>query len=122
MRCSKHRIQELEAHAAKMRRAPTVSEARLFEAMRGGRLGVGVRRQVPLAGRFIADFFVSEVKLVVEVDGGYHRGRAEADAKRDRAHARLGVSVLRLDAVLVLDDLPAAVAVIEAEIARLRRA
>ncbi len=35
--------------------APISSEARLFEALRGRRLGVAFRRQVPLLGRFIVD-------------------------------------------------------------------
>jgi len=41
-------------------------------------------------------------ELVVEVDGGWHRGRAAADARRDRVLARLGYRVLRLPAKLVL--------------------
>jgi very-short-patch-repair endonuclease len=71
-----------------MRHAPTTSEERLFEAIRGRRLGVSFRRQVPLVGRFIADLYASEVKLVVEVDGLCHARTKEADARRDRALAR----------------------------------
>jgi very-short-patch-repair endonuclease len=99
-----------------MRKAPTPSEARLFEAVRGGRLGVTFRRQVPLAGRFIADLYAPEVKLVVEVDGLCHAGRAEADARRDRALARLGCRVLRVDAEVVMNDLAAAVERIRVEV------
>jgi very-short-patch-repair endonuclease len=43
-------------------------------------------------------------KLVVEVDGGYHRDRVAADARRDRALRRLGDRVLRLSAALVLEN------------------
>jgi very-short-patch-repair endonuclease len=105
-----------------MRAAPTASEARLFEAVRGGRLGVAFRRQVPLLARFIADLVAAELKLVVEVDGGYHAGRAEADARRDRALERAGYTVLRLDAEVVMGNLEAAVALVAAEVARLRGA
>jgi very-short-patch-repair endonuclease len=90
MRPSPHRLQILEQRAAQMRGAPTSSEARLFEALRGGRLGVSFRRQVPLVGRFIADFYAPTLKLVVEVDGGYHEARRCADARRDRALERAG--------------------------------
>jgi very-short-patch-repair endonuclease len=103
-----------------MRHAPTTSEARLFEAVRGGRLGVSFRRQVPLAGRFIADLYASEVRLVVEVDGLSHARRGQADARRDRTLARIGCRVLRIDAELVMRDLPAAVERIRNEVARLR--
>jgi very-short-patch-repair endonuclease len=54
-RFNPHRSRELDQRARAMRQAPTSSEAMLFQAVRGGRLGVSVRRQVPLLGRFIAD-------------------------------------------------------------------
>jgi hypothetical protein len=61
------------------------------------RLGVWFRRHVPL-GRFAADFVAQSVRLVVEVDGGYHARRLASDAHRDRAPLRLGYRVLRLEA------------------------
>jgi cyclase len=103
-----------------MRHAPTSSEARLFEAVRGGKLGVRFRRQVPLGGRFIADLYAPEVKLIFEVDGGCHEERRDADERRDRALARLGLHVLRLSAEEVMADLPVAVARVRATIERLR--
>jgi very-short-patch-repair endonuclease len=117
-----NRVHILQQRADNMRRAPTASEARLFEAIRGRRLGVSFRRQVPLAGRFIADLYASEVRLVVEVDGLYHERREAADARRDRALVRLGCTVLRLEDALVMNDLPAAVERVRAEIERLRGA
>lgn len=66
-----------------------------------------MRRQVVI-GDFIADFVVPAVRLIIEVDGGAHRGRSAADETRDRKLARLGWRVLRLDAELVLRALPAA--------------
>ncbi len=105
----------------KRRSDPTSSEARLFEAIRGGRLGVTFRRQVPLLGRFIGDLVAAEVRLVVEVDGGYHGSRAAADSGRDRALARAGYTVLRVDAGLGMGNLDAAAALVAAEVARLRR-
>ena len=122
MRLSRHQANVLDQRASQMRHAPTSSEARLFEAVRRGRLGVSFRRQVPLAGRFIADLYASEVRLVVEVDGGHHARRAYADARRDRALARAGYHVPRLEDALVINHLPAAVERIRAEIERLRGA
>ncbi len=110
----------LVERAAQMRHAPTASEERLFEALRGGRLGVALRRQVPVLGRFIVDLMAAEVRLVVEVDGGYHAQRARADARRDRALGRAGYRVLRVEAELVMGDLEAAVAQVAAEIERIR--
>jgi very-short-patch-repair endonuclease len=110
MRPSESRTDTLEARAHEMRHAPTLSEARLFETIRGKRLGVAFKRQVPLLGRYIVDLLAASIRLVVEIDGGYHSERTEADAKRDRALVRAGYRVLRLDAELVMRDCEAAVA------------
>jgi len=109
----------LAERAGQMRYAPTASEALLFEALRGGRLGVAFRRQVPVLGRFIVDLIAPEARLVVEVDGPYHAERVRADARRDRALARNGYWVLRLSAELVMHDLTEAVKRVEDELERI---
>jgi very-short-patch-repair endonuclease len=91
-----------------MRSALTPSEQKRWEAIRGCRLGVWFRRQVPL-GHYIADFVAPSVRLVVEVDGRYHARRCVADARRDRDLRRMGYRVLRLPAALVEGDLQVAV-------------
>jgi len=101
--------------ARAMRREPTPSERALWEALSGSKLGVGFRRQALVAG-CIVDFLAPSRKLVVEVDGGYHRTAAQrrADAHRDRRLERAGFRVLRLPAELVLTSI--------AEVTRLVRA
>ena len=103
--------------AAQMRHAPSWPEALLWRELRGGRLGVRFQRQVPPGGRYIGDFVAPAARLIVEVDGGWHRGRERLDARRDRALARAGWRVLRLDAALVLRDLSAAVALVREALA-----
>ena len=70
-----------------MRSSLTLSEARLWEALRGSKLGVGFRRQVPI-GEYIVDFLAPSARPIVEVDEGYHADRASADA-RHRASRRI---------------------------------
>jgi very-short-patch-repair endonuclease len=94
-----------------MRLSPTLSEARLWQALRGSRLGVAFRRQAVI-GDYIVDFLAPAVSLVVEVDGGYHARRCRADARRDRVLGRAGYRVLRLEVEVVMADLPRAVALI----------
>ena len=103
---------ELEQYAWRNRRAPTESEALLWQALRGRKLGVQFRRQVPLGGRYIVDFFAPTARLVVEVDGGYHSRREQADAKRDRRLRLRGYRVLRISASLVAQDLKAAITLV----------
>jgi very-short-patch-repair endonuclease len=47
----------------------------------------------------------------------YHARRRAADARRDRALSRMGYRVLRLDAELVLADLPRAIELVLAALA-----
>jgi len=91
-----------------MRLQLTPSESALWGALSRKQLGVAFRRQVPIGNRYIADFLDPSVKLVVEVDGGYDRQRVAADARRTRVLERLGFRVLRLDAELVVRQLPLA--------------
>jgi very-short-patch-repair endonuclease len=106
----------LAARARGMRFNGTFSEERLWEAIRGRRLGVQFRRQVPICGRFIVDFLAPELRLVIEVDGEYHGRRRRADARRDEVLRRSGYRVLRLDAELVERELAVAVARIREEL------
>ncbi|MCA9589947.1 MAG: DUF559 domain-containing protein [Myxococcales bacterium] len=94
-----------------MRHAPTPSEERLWQRLRGSRLGVVFRRQVVI-GNYIADFAASSVRLVVEVDGGSHHGRERLDAKRDARLARAGWRVVRVSSEEALEEAVAKVAAV----------
>jgi leucyl-tRNA synthetase len=110
---SRGRADVLAEHAWARRQAPTDSEAKLWRSVRACQLGTRVRREEVLEG-FIVDFFVPAKKLVIEVDGGYHARRRMADARRDAKLERAGYRVLRLEAELVMHDLPKAVSLIMA--------
>ncbi|MBK8251153.1 MAG: DUF559 domain-containing protein [Polyangiaceae bacterium] len=74
----------LLGHARRMRATPTTSEAILWEALRGSQVGVMFRRQVVI-GPYIVDFCAPSVRLVVEVDGGYHSaGRGQTSGEIGR--------------------------------------
>ena len=103
----------LETRAAQKRSALTPSESLLWSAINAQQLGTTFRRQ-QVVGGFICDFVAPARRVIVEVDGGWHSRRRAADARRDRRLARLGYRVLRLDAELVLRNLPEAVARIRA--------
>ena len=87
------RVEECKvALAREMRREMTFCEAKLWERLRRGNLGVSFRRQQVIAG-FIADFYCHQASLVVEVDGPIHE--AEYDAERDRVFADHHIVTLR---------------------------
>ncbi len=111
----------LAARARAFRASATISERRIWEAIRTKKLQVEFRRQVPVGGRYIADLLAPEVALIVEIDGECHARRRRADARRDERLQRLGYRVLRIEAEEVMRDLPGALDRIVAELAALRR-
>jgi very-short-patch-repair endonuclease len=98
-----------------MRHHPTTSELVLWEYLKASQLGVGFRRQV-VVGAYIVDFLAPSVRLVVELDGGYHEERVRLDAARERRLVRSGYTVVRLDAGEVLrEPLIAVGAIVQAQ-------
>ena len=90
-----HQRQLLRRRAQRMRHEASRGEWLLWQALRCSQLGVAFRRQVVLQG-YIADFYACSVRLIVEVDGGWHCARVRADARRDRVLAAAGYQVLRV--------------------------
>ncbi|WVT74128.1 DUF559 domain-containing protein [Sinorhizobium chiapasense] len=63
----------------RMRRAMTDAELKLWNELRAHRfMGLGFRRQVPIAG-YIVDFACATHRLIVEVDGSQHARADDAD-------------------------------------------
>ena len=54
---------------------------------------------------FIADFYCHEEKLIIEVDGKYHKYRLKEDEQRTRILNYLGVRVIRFSNEEILNDL-----------------
>ncbi len=93
--------------AKQLRKEMTPAEAKLWEALRTNKLGVHFRRQQIVAG-FIVDFYCHEAGLVIEVDGGIHRSReqAQADGARDKVVGALGLRVVRFKNEDIANRLP----------------
>jgi leucyl-tRNA synthetase len=103
---SPHQAVVLEERARFMRGSPTRGEEHLWRALSGSKTGFAFRRQLVIGHR-IVDFAATKVRLVVEVDGSAHDGRAHLDAARDRALNALGWHVLRVTEHDVVSDLDA---------------
>jgi very-short-patch-repair endonuclease len=119
---SRHRALVLASRASALREFSTISERRLWQELSAGRVrGVRFRQQV-VVGPFIADFLAPAIRLIVEVDGPIHERTARADARRDEKLRRLGYRVLRVEARLVIHELPVVLARVREAIGELRRA
>ncbi len=97
-----------------MRHNPAESECTLWQRLSGKKLGVTFRRQVPVGGKYIADFLAPTVRLIVEVDDRSHELKRMADARRGHNLGRFGYRVLRIDAELVRRNVAEAIALIVA--------
>lgn len=94
--------------ARDFRKAPTKSEAILWKALRGKQLdGIKFRRQQPI-GPFVVDFYNSDYRLVLEVDGPIHEFQKDTDHARKELLEALGLKVLRLKAEMIENNLPTA--------------
>ena len=85
----------MNKQARALRRQMTEAEKVMWSKLRDRRLdGVKFKRQKPIAG-YIVDFVASDLKLVVEIDGGQHAERVMQDAARTKALEESGYHVVR---------------------------
>ena len=82
----------------------TETEKLLWKKLRNKQLGVRFKSQHPL-GRFIADFYCHQAKLVVEIDGEIHDGQKEYDIGRSAEMEEYGIRVLRFRNHEMFEDL-----------------
>lgn len=91
--------------ARQNRNKETESEKILWnKLLRGKHLGYKFTRQKPL-NRFIADFYCSELNLVIEVDGESHNSKKGRDYSRDEFLKSCGIKTLRIDSNDVINNL-----------------
>ena len=102
--------------ARELRNDMTISEARLWSGIRGGRTGARFRRQVPM-GHWIADFACFDPKIVIEVDDTSHDFRDER--VRTAFIESLGYRMLRFDNADVAQQVDEIIRYISAEVSRL---
>ena len=102
--------------ARTLRKTMTIPEIRLWEQVRASRLGFKVRRQHPV-GPDVADFYVRDGRLIVEIDGEVHnRGDVpRRDAVRDRFFYLNGYRVLHVAAADVMHNLQGVIDAIQGE-------
>nr|GFD52405.1 hypothetical protein [Tanacetum cinerariifolium] len=96
---------------------PTPAESRLWEELRGEKLGLQFRRQHAI-DNYIVDFVCIRAKLIVEADGGIHDDpeQADYDAGRTALLQEYGFRVLRFSNEEILTNTPQVVSEIQAAI------
>ncbi len=93
--------------AIQLRQKTTPAEAALWIKIKARQLlNYKFRQQHPI-GNYIADFYCHQLKLVIEVDGGYHftNEQIEKDKFRDTQMINNHLHVLRLTNEEVMDNI-----------------
>ena len=104
--------------AKSMREKPTEAESVLWAHLSNKQQkGVRFKRQHPVK-YFIADFYCHKAKLIIEIDGGYHKipEQYEYDQNRDYELEELGLKVLHFTNEQVLFDIENTIKSIEKEL------
>lgn len=88
----------------------TQAEQILWKNLRHRRLrGLKFRRQHPI-GPYIVDFYCTQHRLIVELDGGMHEMQKEQDRQRSSQLAAYGYRILRIKNHEVESDLESVLA------------
>ncbi len=101
----------------------TEAEVRLWSAIRMKQLNGCLFGRQKVIGDFIVDFFCSEARLVIEIDGGQHYfdEAVEKDQNRDRYLESQGLTVLRFTNVYVMENIEGVVEHILEVMAKINR-
>jgi very-short-patch-repair endonuclease len=101
-------MQDLKEFSRRLRNNSTLGEILLWKQLRSGRLeGYSFNRQKPI-GQFIVDFYCKPLKLVIEVDGGYHYEEEQIliDTGRQKMIEEMGLHFLRFHDEEIRKDMP----------------
>jgi leucyl-tRNA synthetase len=109
--------QTLKQYGRENRKNPTEAENTLWQRLRNNQLGVKVRRQHSVHG-FIVDFAILEMKLVIEVDGGYHDTAEQKtyDEAREKFLKEFDLDLIRFTNEEVVNHTEQVISKIKAEI------
>ena len=91
---------KLRERARELRKARNLPEVLLWKELKKCKSYDFTRQKI--IGNFIVDFYCANLNLVIEVDGGSHKEKAEYDAERDAFLKGLGLTVLHINAEDVL--------------------
>jgi len=105
-------------YAEELRKNQTPSEEILWDELKGKKLGVKFRRQHPI-NNYIADFYCHKLRLVIEIDGGYHTESEQKNYDKFRSDdlKEFGILVIRFANDKIISELENVIDVIKQRIA-----
>ena len=115
-------ISPLKRYRKKLRNNSTRTEIYFWIHVKNKQfLGLKFRRQYSI-GRFIVDFYCTQYKLAIELDGNIHLRKdiRKYDKRRQKFIESFGITVLRFDNRAVLDNIELVFKTIESYINEVR--
>ena len=100
--------QNLKEFSRQLRKNSTLGEVLLWKELSAGQMeGYNFNRQKPI-GQFIVDFYCKRLRLVIEVDGGYHYEEEQivVDKQRQKLIEEMGLYFLRFHDEEIRKDMP----------------
>ena len=91
--------------AVQLRKNMTTTEKIFWNATKSSKLGVVVRRQMPILD-YVVDFYIKEIGLAIEIDGRIHDDNVLEDGFRQARIEKLGVHFIRFTNEQITNDLP----------------
>ncbi|GAB6060467.1 endonuclease domain-containing protein [Desulfonatronum parangueonense] len=96
---------KLKERARELRKAGLLHEVLLWNQLKRKNFkGLDFDRQ-KIIGNYIVDFFCAEKGVVIEADGVSHQDRGGYDAQRDEYLKSLGLTVIRISAKDILQNM-----------------
>lgn len=95
---------EIFVKAKELRENMTDAEKILWSRLKNKQIGERFKPQHPIS-IFIVDFYCHSKKLVVEIDGGYHKTQLEYDNGRTSELEHFGIKVIRFTNEEVLNNI-----------------
>ena len=90
--------------ASQLRKKMTSSEKIFWSATKNSKLGIVVRRQMPILD-YVVDFYIKEIGLAIEIDGSVHDSNNLEDGLRQARIEKLGVRFVRFTNKQITCDL-----------------
>jgi very-short-patch-repair endonuclease len=117
-------MQPITLRSRELRKKQTLAETVVWQKVRNRQLGVKIVRQKPFIleyyGKkiaFIADFYCSEARLLIEIDGGVHTKQSDYDNLRTLLLNQKGFRLVRFTNGEVLKNINDVILRIKNEIA-----
>jgi len=97
-------------YAKALRKAGMIHEVLLWKELKANKLNSLDFDRQKIIGNYIVDFYCAEKSVVIEVDGSSHDDKKLEDEARDASLNSLGLTVIRLHAKDVLQNISGVVA------------